>query len=174
MDVYEAIERRYSVRSYEDRAVEDEKLNRILNAARLAPSGMNRQEWKFVVVRDPARRKAMSEVAEQPFLAEAPVIVAAVATEVKQVGYNGITFGPVDCAIAVDHMTLAAMAEGLGTCWIAHFRQDDCRKLLNVPDSAKVIELMTLGYPAEAAKKAAKKPRKPTEEVVTYETFQAD
>jgi len=168
MDIYETIEKRYSVRSYLDRPVEEEKLQRILNAARLAPSARNRQEWKFVVVRDAALRRLVADAADQGFLAQAPVVIATVATETSHVMHCGVEAAPVDCAIAIEHMALAAVAEGLGTCWIGHFDQAACCKLLNVPSSAKIIELLPLGYPAAAG--PAKK-RKAIKEVVAYEKF---
>ena len=169
MDIYEAIEKRYSVRAYEDRPIEEDKLQRILNAGHLAPSARNRQEWKFVVVRDSAIRNSLAEAAEQPFLAQAPIIIAIVATETEHVMSCGVPAAPVDCAIAIDHMVLAAVAEELATCWIGHFDQDSCKKILNVPKSAQIIELLPMGYPATTA---PQKNRKPLEEVVTYDSFQ--
>lgn len=168
MNVYEAIESRYSVRNYADRAVEDDKLQRILNAGRLAPSGRNAQNWKFVVVCDADRRASLAEAAEQPFLAEAPVIVAVVDTGGGHVMACGVPAGPVDCAIAIDHMSLAATSEGLGSCWIGHFDQDACRRILDVPESHQIIELLPIGYAAAAA---PQKSRNPIEDVVTRETF---
>ena len=168
MDLYEAIEKRCSVRSYQDRAVEEDKLQRVLTAGRDAPSARNRQQWKFVVVRDEGVRKQVAEAAEQPFLAEAPVIVAAVGLTPDETMYCDVPTDPVDCAIASDHLTLAAVAEGLGTCWIGHFKQDACRELLGVPSSAKIIELMPLGYPAAERKP---KSRKPLDQVVCHDKF---
>jgi len=168
MDVYEAIERRFSVRSYRDRAVEDDTLQRILNAGRLAPSGRNGQHWTFIVVRDAERRAALAEAAEQPFLAEAPVILAVVDTGGGHVMACGVPAGPVDCAIAMDHMVLAATAEGLGTCWIGHFDQDACRRILNVPEPNVIIEMLPMGYPAATP---PDKSRKPLDDVVRHETF---
>ena len=166
MDVYEAIEKRYSVRSYQPRPIEQDTLDQILNAGRLAPSARNRQEWKFVVVRDESLRRALAKAADQPFLAQAPVILAMVATENTQVMHCGVPASPVDCAIAIDHITLAAVAEGLGTCWIGHFDQAAARKVLGVPDSHTIIELLPMGYPAV---KGPTKSRKPLAEVVVYD-----
>ena len=168
MDVYEAIEQRYSVRSYAESGVEDDKLLRILNAGRLAPSGRNAQNWKFIVVRDAELRSALAEAAEQPFLAKAPVILAVVDTGGGHVMACGVPAGPVDCAIAIDHMVLAATAEGLGTCWIGHFNQDACRRILGVGEPNVIIEMLLMGYPAAAA---PEKTRKPIEDVVVRETF---
>jgi nitroreductase len=168
MEVYEAIRQRCSVRSYQAKAVEEDKLRRVLEAGRLSPSARNRQERKLVVVQEPQRRKALAAAAEQPWLAEAPVVVAVVGTTPDAVMYCDVPTDPVDCAIAFDHMTLAAVAEGLGTCWLGHFRQGECGKLLGVPDGAKVIELLAVGYPAG---EPTQRPRKPFDQVVCWEQF---
>ncbi len=168
MDLYEVIKGRYSVRAYKKKPVEEEKLTRILEAGRIAPSARNLQPWKFIVIRDETRREKLAELSGQPFLAEAPVIIAVVGTSPDRVMFCEVPADPVDCAIAIDHMTLAAVAEGLGTCWIGHFPQDTCREFLSVPSSVKIIELLTLGYPATGP---AGKSRKSLDEVVCYEKF---
>ncbi|MFW6133629.1 MAG: nitroreductase family protein [Planctomycetota bacterium] len=169
MDVYEAIRKRFSVRAYQDRPVEDDKLGRVLDAARLAPSGRNRQPWKFVVVRNAETRSKLAELSGQSFLADAPVVVAVVGTSPEAIMHCDVPADPVDCAIAIDHLTLAATAEGLGTCWVGHFPQDECRKLLGVPGSAKIVELVALGHPA--AQPPAGKSRKPLDELVCHEQY---
>ena len=158
MDVYEAIDKRFSVRSYQDRPVEEEKVQRILAAAQSAPTARNRQQWKLVVVRDDETRQALAGAADQPFLAEAPVILAMVGLTRDEIMHCQVPTDPVDCAIVLDHVTLTAVAEGLGTCWIGHFDQDKCCKLLGVPKTAKIIELMPLGYPAAEPHPKARKP----------------
>ena len=168
MDLYEAMKNRYSVRSYQDREVEQEVLERVLNAGRIAPSATNAQDWKFVVARNPELLSALTEAADQPFLGTAPIVIAAVSTNPDRRMHCGVASGPVDCAIAIDHMTLAAVAEGLGTCWIGHFDQDACCQLLGVPPTAKIIELLALGYPADSPKQ---KSRKALDEVVAYDAF---
>lgn len=168
MDVQDAIRSRFSVRSYEARPVEPEALRRVLDAGRLAPSGRNSQPWKFVVVQEAGRRRSLAAACEQPFVAEAPAVIAVVGLSPEQVMHCGIPADPVNCAIAIDHMTLAAAAEGLGTCWIGHFDQDACRGLLHVPDAAKIVELLLLGYPAASP---PPKTRKGLDEIVCWETF---
>jgi len=158
MDLYEAIRKRCSVRAYQDRAVEDDKLQRVLEAGRLAPSARNRQSWKFVVVRDAKIRKDLAGAADQPFVGQAPVVLAAVGLTPEDKMYCGVPTDPVDCAIALEHIALAAVAEGLGTCWVGHFKQDECRRILGVPAGAKIIELMPLGYPAAPGRQNARKP----------------
>ncbi len=168
MDVYEAIRARCSVRAYQARPVEADKLARILEAARLAPSARNMQAWKLVVVKDAACRQSLAEAAEQPFVAQAPVVVAVVSTDPARVMHCGVPSAPVDTAIVADHITLAAVAEGLGTCWICHFDQPACRKVLGVPDTAMVMEMILLGYPEGSA---SSKKRKSIEEIVCNERF---
>jgi nitroreductase len=167
MDVTKAIRDRRSVRSYENKDIPQEVLLKVLEAARLAPSANNRQPWKFVVVREAAKRAALAKAAkEQQFVAEAPVVIAAVAMEPERVMTCGVPTYAVDLAIAVDHMTLAAVDQGLGSCWIGAFYQEDVRKILKIPDEYKVATLLTLGYPRDQARF---KNRKPLDEIVCYE-----
>lgn len=169
MELYEAIRSRYSVRAYEDRPVEQEKLDRILEAARLAPSGGNRQPWKFVVAREAALRKKLAAACnDQAFVAEAPVVIGGVGVLPERIMSCDVPGDPVDVAIAMEHIALAATAEGLGTCWIGAFDQDQVRDLLGVGADAKVIEVMTLGYPAD---KPRPKNRHALDEIVCYESY---
>ncbi|RPI62713.1 MAG: nitroreductase [Planctomycetaceae bacterium] len=168
MELYDAIKTRRSVRAYQDRPVEEDKLARLLEAARLAPSGNNRQDRKFIVVRSHEARNAIAESCGQAFLAKAPAVIVAVSLN-NRLMHCGVPSGAVDCAIALDHSALAATAEGLGTCWIGHFEQDACRKILGVPPTATIIEMMTLGYPADAP---SAKPRKALAELISYDKFE--
>jgi nitroreductase len=168
MDVHKAIKTRRSVRSYKPDPVPEESLKKILEAARLAPSAHNEQEWKFVVVRDVKKRERLSEVAGQSFIAKAPVIIAAVALEPEEALSSGAPNFAVDLAIAVDHMTLAAVEEGLGTCWIGAFSQEEVKKVLGIPERCKVVVLLPLGFPAD---KPGPKSRKNLEEIVCNENY---
>lgn len=170
MDFAELVKSRYSVRSYQPRPVEQDKLDRILEAVRLAPSGSNRQPWKFVVVRDgEVRRRLVAACSNQQFLAEAPVVVAGVGLMPDRVMRCDIPGDPVDVTIAMEHLALAATAEGLGTCWIGAFDQDQVREVLGIPESVKVVAVMTLGYPADSPRP---KGRKPVGEIVSYDQWQ--
>ncbi len=171
MDVYEAIHKRYSVRNYQAKPVEQDKLLRVLEAGRLSPSARNAQNRKFIVVRDAATRQALEGATGQAFVGQAPVVIAVVTTEPKRIMHCGVPAGPVDCAIAIDHMTLAAVAEGLGTCWVGHFEQDACRKVLHVPDDAQIIEMLALGYPAAGSEPPKTKSRKPLTELVCWDKY---
>lgn len=169
MDVMTAIRTRRSIRTWADRPVEEEKLRLVLEAGRLAPSASNRQEWRFVVVRDPGTRRKLAVAAnDQAFVGEAPVVVAACSTNPLRVMSCGVPAHAVDLAIAVDHMTLKAAEEGLGTCWIGAFHQEEVRDILGIPQQAKVVALFPLGYPAEQPQP---RPRKPFEDVVAFEKW---
>jgi nitroreductase len=170
MEVREAIEKRNSIRSYQDKAVPEEKLRRVLEAARLAPSGRNCQDWKFIIVRDDVKRQELGRLSGgQYHVHTAPVIIAAVATDPEELMPCGIQASPVNLAIAIDHMTLAAMEEGLGTCWIGAFAQEEVKKALGVPRGMSIISLLTLGFPAEAGRP---KSRKKLEDIICYDTYQ--
>jgi nitroreductase len=170
MDFLELAKRRCSVRSYQPRPIEQDRLDRILEAVRQAPSGSNRQPWKFVVVQNAeVRRQLVPACFNQQFIAQAPVVVAGVGLMPERVMRCDIPGDPVDLAIALEHLALAATAEGLGTCWIGAFYQDQVRKVLGIPDSAKVVAVMTLGYPADSQ---SPKGRKPISEIVCYDRWQ--
>jgi nitroreductase len=169
MELKEAIKRRQSIRDYEDKPVPEDKLLKVLEAARLAPSGANRQAWKFVVVREGKRRQELARAAGgQTHIAKAPVVIAAVATMPESVMPCGVPDYAVDLAIAVDHMTLAAVDEGLGTCWIGAFSQEEARDILKVPENYRIVALLPLGFPKETGRP---KVRKSLDEIVCYETF---
>jgi len=147
MDVFDAIKKRRSVRGYLDREVEQEKLDVILEAAQLAPSASNRQEWRFVVVKDSETRKKLRQAAKgKQFVEEAPVILACCAKTDNHIMTCGQLCYPIDVAIAIDHMTLVAVELGLGTCWVGAFYEDQVKEILNIPKDIRVVELLTIGY----------------------------
>ncbi|MGZ7096057.1 MAG: nitroreductase family protein, partial [Methanobacterium sp.] len=119
MDVFEAISKRRSIRKYKNTSVEDEKIEMILEAARIAPSAANRQEWKFIVVKNKETREKLVEAANgQKFVEEAPVTIVACSTESERVMPCGQYAYTVDLSIAVSFMILEATEQGLGTCWL--------------------------------------------------------
>lgn len=170
MDVYEAVRIRKSVRSFLDKPVEKDMLKRVLEAARLAPSAGNRQEWRFVIVTDQEKRHRLAEeAAGQRFIAQAPVVIAACAQPDGKIMRCGQACYPIDVAIAIDHLTLAAAAEGLGTCWIGSFDPLVVRAILGIPEDIVVVELLPMGYPADP--KPIKKSRLPMETIVRYDSW---
>lgn len=149
MNVFEAISRRYSCRSYRDQPIEPQKLQQILEAARLAPSARNLQDWRLVVVTDKQLRLKLAQAANnQMFIAEAPVTIVACSNS-DHIMRCGQPVAPIDVAIALEHIALQAVQEGLATCWIGSFYADKVQKLLAIPPEVTIVELMSLGYPAD-------------------------
>ncbi len=172
MEFTEVIRKRESVRDFEDRPVPENILKMVLEAARLAPSASNRQPWKFIVVRDALKRQELARSAGgQHHIAEAPVVIAAVALMPEYLMSNGVPSYPIDIGIAVDHMALAAADQGLGTCWIGTFDQQEVRKILGVPSAYRVVILLPLGFPRSGH---GPKSRKSLNQIVCYETFKDD
>ena len=167
MDVFEAIKKRRSIRSYEDKPIEEDKLKKVLEAGRLAPSAANRQEWKFVIVKDRFLKKKIAAAAnKQNFISQAGAIIVGCGTECFNVMTCGQYAYTVDVSIAMTQMSLQAVEEGLGTCWIGAFKEDEVKKILNLPDEVRVVELMTLGYPAYVPEPTL---RKKLDEVISYD-----
>ncbi|MGI5818599.1 MAG: nitroreductase family protein [Armatimonadota bacterium] len=155
MDVMDAIRQRFSVRKFKSYDIEDERIERVLEAARLAPSARNLQEWRFVVVRDPDMRQALAEAANgQQFVAEAPVVIVGCAVTSEHVMSCGLHCFPIDVSIAMAYMTLEAVEQDLGTCWIGAFNADRVHALLEIPKDVILVGLLPIGYPdAEAPPK---------------------
>ena len=170
MTVMEAIRIRRSVRRYADKPVESDKLAIVLEAGRLAPSANNRQEWRYIVVQNAeTRNKLMHAAKGQRFVGEAPVVIACCAeTDNDRRMTCGQLAYSIDVAISIDHMTLAAVEVGLGTCWIGAFYEDQVKRILGVPDEIRVVELLTLGYPADAP---SYKDRMAINEIVMHERW---
>jgi nitroreductase len=168
MNVIDAIVTRKSVRKYSDQPIEDEKLTAVLAAGRLAPSASNRQEWRFLVVRDPVTRAKLVDAANrQPFVGEAPAVIVACAETDGHIMRGGLPCFPIDVAIALDHITLAAVEVGLGTCWIGAFDEGEVKAILGIPEEVRVVALMPIGYPVDPT--AIDKKRRPFTTIVKYE-----
>ena len=153
MDIMEAIRNRRSVRAFADKPIPAEVMQRMRQALRYAPSACNLQPWLFILVQDAKLRQDVAAAAKgQHWMAQAPVIVVACGfpdQAYKHMGGYGNSVD-IDVAIAIDHLTLAAVGEGLGTCWIGAFSEDKVKQLLGVPASVKVVAMTPLGYPASS------------------------
>lgn len=170
MTVSEAIKSRQSVRSYLDKPVQQDTLDELFEAARLAPSAGNRQEWRFVAVTDPEMRMKLARAAAgQAFVGEAACVIAACAETDGHAMRCGQLSYPIDVAIAIDHMTLRAVELGLGTCWIGAFSENEVKKLLGIPAPVRVVELLTVGYPRDAH--VREKSRLEKEKIAFYGTW---
>ncbi len=171
MDFHEVIKRRVSIRAYKPDPIPEEVLNRILEAGRLAPSAKNYQPWKFIVVKDQKVREALVPACRnQTFIAQAPIVICACALlDQAWKGMGGYwSAAEVDVTIALEHIILAATAEGLGTCWIGAFKEEEVKKVLGIPEGVKPVALTPIGYPAQ---EPAPRPRKPLSEIVAYDRF---
>jgi len=153
VDFSQLIQTRSSVRGYLKRPVEEEKLDLILEAARLAPTADNRQPFRVIVVEDQALRAAFATAYSRKWFYTAPVIlvVCGVPSEawVRSDGFDCLV---TDAAIVTDHLTLQAADLGLGTCWIADFHSQAVRRVLRLPDYLVPLFLTPLGYPAAGAR----------------------
>jgi nitroreductase len=173
MDFYDVIRTRRSIRSYKSDAIPANVLRQVLDAARLAPSANNTQPWRFIVVTDPATRKKVAEVSfAQSFIAEAPVVIVCCGRRYHD-SYSWIADNMylVDVSIAVDHLTLAARNEGLGTCWIGAFDRQALKGLLGIPKDHEPVVLTPLGFPSGMRPFHGAASRKPLGEIVCSERF---
>lgn len=169
MDVLTALRERRSIRSYLNTPIEDEKLNKILETARISPSAKNKQEWKFIVIRDEEiKQRLLPAVNGRKFVVEAPVIIVACATETSFVMPCGQLAYTIDLSIAMSYMILEAQELGLGSCWIGGFFENQIKEILGIPENVRVVAMTPLGYPAE---KPNARPRKMLEEIVCYDKY---
>jgi len=168
MTVLEAIRQRYSCRAYQDKAIEQEKLDSIFEAARLAPSAMNTQDWRFVVVTDKETKRLVAETTNRPEVFQKAGAIITACSNSDHVMRCGQAIGPIDVAIALEHIALQATEAGLATCWIGSFYTDKVRAILGVPADIAIIELMAIGYPADSKKEPQ---REPIEKILCYDKW---
>jgi len=175
----EIIVNRQSDRRYSDKAVEKEKLDRIIEAGRMSPSACNAQPWKFIVVTDKALLKELAHAASarllgmNTFVGQAPVIITVVREKPNFTSKIGATikskdYSLIDIGIASENICLQAKAEGLGSCMIGWFDEARVRKILGIPGRKRVELLITIGYSLSDYRP---KRRKPPEEVVSYNKY---
>jgi nitroreductase len=175
MDFMDVISARKSVRGYADKPVEEEKLSKILETARLAPSWANKQCCRYVVVKDKAKIQELS--GRFGWLKQASVIIVACADPKDSGDRNGMNYYLVDVGISMQQLVLAATNLELGTCWIGAFDEAKVKKVLQVPENIKVVAMTPLGYPADKEGIGSKliktaigsDKRKPLEEIVHHE-----
>jgi nitroreductase len=167
MQFSELVKKRYSVRSYKPDPVDDDKLEQVLEAARLAPSAANRQPFQLIVIHTAGREAELNRIYARPWFVQAPVVICACGNPGQAwVRRDGKSYCDVDVAIAVDHLTLAAADLGLGTCWIGAFDLTSAREILGLPNETEPIAFTPLGYPNDEPKP---KTRKSLDELVRYE-----
>jgi nitroreductase len=168
MTVIEAIRQRYSCRAYHDKLIEQEKLDSIFEAARLAPSARNTQDWRFVVVTDKETKRLVADTTNRPDVFQKASAIIVACSNSDEIMRCGQAIGPIDVSIALEHIALQATELGLATCWIGSFLTDKVRAILNIPADVAIIELMTIGYPADTKKEPK---REPIEKIFCYEKW---
>ena len=169
MDFLELARQRYSVRSYKPDPVEQEKLKRVLEAARLAPTAVNFQPFQLIVVHTVNREAELLEIYNKTWFVQAPIVICICGLlEKSWIRKDGKNYNDVDVAIVMDHLILAATAEGLGTCWIGAFDPVAARNALGLPEGVEPIAFTPLGY---AKDQPPAKKRKPLAELVRYEKW---
>jgi nitroreductase len=168
MAILDLIRRRYSCRAYLDRHIEQQKLDTIFEAARLAPSARNTQDWRFVVVTDAESRRQVAAITNRPAVFEKAGAIIVACSNSDYVMQCGQAIAPIDVAIALEHIALQAAELGLGTCWIGSFDPAKVTQILNIPPGITIIELMAIGYPADSKPEPK---REPIAKIVCYEKW---
>ena len=173
MDFKDLAQRRYSVRSYQSTPVDRELLLKVLGAALLAPSAVNFQPWKFVVVTDPDLLAQLHNCYHREWFKTAPACIVAIGDHDKGWHRPGDDkdHTDIDVAIAIDHLMLAATEIGLGTCWICHFNAEKCAGIFDLPTNFEPIALIPIGYPNSDS--VPEKKRKTLDQVVLWNKFDA-
>ncbi|RLI07801.1 nitroreductase [Candidatus Bathyarchaeota archaeon] len=162
MSCIEKILKRRSIRRYRKEPVPDEVRDRILEAGRQAPSAANRQPWHFIVVTDPELKEKLATGRYNRFIRDSTFTIVGVSLPYDPVSEK---WGVIDVTIAMQNMVLAAEVQGVGSCWIGDFKEDEVKELLGIPEEAKVVALLPMGLPDE---QPGPKPKKPLSEIVHY------
>ena len=151
MDLLNLISKRRSVREYKTDEIEQEKIDYILECARLAPSAVNYQPWKFLIVKSHEKKELLRQCYHREWFAYAPLYIIALADTTKswKRKSDNKDHGDIDVALAVEHIVLAVEEKGLGTCWVCNFNTYLLKEVFNLPDHLVPVALLPVGYPAK-------------------------
>jgi nitroreductase len=180
MDFLDLVKKRYSVRAYSDKPVEPEKIERCIEAARLAPSACNSQPWTFIVVDDSQIKNSLADTTSNKllplnhFTKQAPVMIVIVLEKPKLTSELGSLikdreYPLIDIGIAAQHICLQAVTEGLGSCMLGWFDEKKAKRILEIPVGKRIGLMITLGYPANKERKI--RPRKKMQEIVRFNGY---
>jgi nitroreductase len=161
------------VRAFTREEITREEVERLIDAARWAPSAGNIQPWEFIVVRRPEIKRRLSIAAlRQTFIEEAPVVIVVCANQIRSgrgYGARGVNLYCLqDTAAATQNIHLAATALGLATCWVGAFKEEEAKKTLNLPEGVRPVVIIPVGHPA---KKPMARSRRYINEIIHYETY---
>jgi len=158
MEFFELINKRYSVRAYQSKPVEKEKLQKVLEAANLAPTAANKQPFRFFVIHTQGRESELKRIYSREWFYKAPLVICACAVMPEAwTRMDGKNYADVDTTIAMDHLILAAADQGLGTCWVAAFNPSAAREILRLSKDEEPVAFTPLGYPADELKPKKRK-----------------
>ncbi|MCD4736328.1 MAG: nitroreductase family protein [Bacteroidales bacterium] len=170
MEFLELARKRYSVRKYKPERVPEEDLNYILEAGRIAPSAVNYQPWRFIVVSEKENREKINDLYARSWFRSAPVVIIILADHsLSWKRSDGKDHADIDAAITTDHMTLAAAEKGLGTCWICNFDKEATMKMFNLPANLEPVVILPLGYPDDTPDTGRHYNRKAMNEILSFE-----
>jgi len=172
MEFYEVVKTRRSIRAYKSDPIPEDVLIRVLEAMRIAPSGSNRQPWKFILVKgNDLKKKVGDACGNMKFVSDAPSIVVACGQNIhyNRGGYMGDQSMLIDVSIAMTHLILAARAEGLGTCWIGAFDNEKLKDIIGIPEDVNVVAISPIGYPKQGF--SGPGARKQIEEIVSTDKY---
>jgi nitroreductase len=166
MQFIELVTKRYSVRSYKTDPVEDDKLQLVLQAARLAPTAANRQAFRLIVIPTKNRESELLRIYNRSWFVQSPLVICICAIPNEAwVRSDSKNYSDVDAAIVMDHLVLEATELGLGTCWIGAFDPVAAREVLGIPEQVDPIAFTPLGHPAD---QSPAKRRKSLDDLVKY------
>ncbi len=171
MDFKKLIETRYSTRKYKVGPIDDETLNEVLDAGRMAPTAVNKQPFVFLVVNEKEKLDALYEAYPRKWFATAPCVIVVCADHSAswKRGHDGKDHADIDAAIATDHMTLRATELGLGTCWVCNFDPSVVTKNFNLPEHLEPAVMLPVGKPGEA--EIPPKKRKSLSQLVRFNEY---
>lgn len=174
MELSEAIKKRRSVRAFKKQDVPEEIVEKLIDAARWAPSAGNIQPWEFVIIRKQNVKEDLAKAADQAFVEEAPVVIVVCVNEkLSSMGYGvrGRTLYCIqDTAAAIQNILLTAHSLGLGSCWIGAFNEDEAKKAVNAPEGIRPVAIIPVGYADETL---SKRSRRPLNQIVHHDKFSA-
>jgi len=172
MELEEAIKGRRSIRAFKPQDVPEETVEKLIDAARHAPSAGNIQPWEFVIARKQDIKRKLAQAAHQAFVEEAPVVIVVCANEPRSsmgYGIRGETLYCIqDTAAATQNILLTAYSLGLGTCWVGAFNENEAKKALKAPDGIRPVVMIPVGYPNKAP---SQRGRRPLNQIVHHEEF---
>jgi len=173
LDILETIKGRRSIRSFKKIEVSNDVVEKLIDAARWAPSAGNIQPWEFIVIRNLETKMKLANAAlGQAFVKEASVVIVVCADENRALqgyGFRGKSLYCIqDTAAATQNIHLAAYSMGLGTCWVGSFREDEVAKILKIPEGIRPVAIIPVGYPAESPEPPN---RRSLSRIIHYETF---